>query len=226
MHFLHIRKTGGTAVKHALSGTDIPFDLVLHPHETRLKDIPVGERVFFFLRDPVSRFVSGFNSRLREGRPRYHYPWSPAEREVFMRFPTPDSLALALADPNPADQAHAASAMRAIRHVSSSYRDQLGNETYLRSRSSDLLFVGRQESLHRDFNTLKELLGLPHQLQLPVDEVAAHQTPAGFSTTLSAASLNVLRAWYRADQILLDACADLMGDGRINAERDPKSVRP
>jgi len=81
-HFLHIGKTGGTAVKTALkplvrSG---PFDLDLHRHPFTLAKIPEGEVFFFCLRDPIERFVSGFSSRQREGRPRHYRPWGPNER--------------------------------------------------------------------------------------------------------------------------------------------------
>lgn len=214
IHFLHIRKTGGTAVKHALSQTAMPHELVLHPHATRLMDIPLGEPVFFFLRDPVSRFVSGFNSRLREGRPRYHYPWTVAEREAFTRFPTPESLVLALASPSTDDRTGADDAMRAIRHVSSSFGDWLGDEAYLRSRRDDLFLIGRQERLALDFDELKGRLGLPSDLRLPDDAVEAHRTPPGVDTTLSEASIQVLRERYRNDYRLLQVCAELTGPDR------------
>src|SRR6056297_1213665 len=93
VHFLHIRKAGGTAIKEALKDIAVKQNVILHPHKTRLKDIPEGEKVFFFLRNPVSRFVSGFNSRLREGKPRYNSPWNEGEKVAFSRFPTANDLA-------------------------------------------------------------------------------------------------------------------------------------
>ena len=96
---LHIRKTGGTAVKAALSAIDAPkgLRLMLHPHRVSLADVPAADEVFFFLRDPVARFVSGFESRRREGRPAHYHPWNPAERRAFERFATAEALASALA---------------------------------------------------------------------------------------------------------------------------------
>lgn len=69
LHFLHIRKTGGTALKNALRAHPVTENCVLHlhPHRIRLSDVPVGHRVMLATRDPVSRFVSGFGSRLRQG---------------------------------------------------------------------------------------------------------------------------------------------------------------
>jgi hypothetical protein len=49
LHFLHIGKTGGTAIKHAIGPLASIKNLVLHPHSVRLSDIPAGERVFFCL---------------------------------------------------------------------------------------------------------------------------------------------------------------------------------
>ncbi len=71
IHFLHIGKTGGTAVKYALSSysKNEKYEIILHGHETKLKDIPNGEKFFFFLRNPITRFTSGFYSRKRQGRP-------------------------------------------------------------------------------------------------------------------------------------------------------------
>ena len=101
VHFLHVGKTGGTAFKHAVRAAPPPLSryvIHLHPHRVVLRDVPEGERFPFFLRDPVTRFVSGFHSRQREGRPRYRTRWSPEERKAFERFPTPDALALSADD--------------------------------------------------------------------------------------------------------------------------------
>src|SRR6056297_3418392 len=98
VHFLHIRKAGGTAIKEALKDIAVKQNVILHPHKTRLKDIPEGEKVFFFLRNPVSRFVSGFNSRLREGENHVKIPreekrkrplFPPPHRENPVRGPFP-----------------------------------------------------------------------------------------------------------------------------------------
>jgi hypothetical protein len=75
--FIHVRKTGGNAIKHMLRD-DERFEL--HKHELTLtkiwRDDP-NRKVFFVVRDPVSRFISGFNSRLRNGGPS-HVACAPA----------------------------------------------------------------------------------------------------------------------------------------------------
>ncbi len=73
VHVLHVGKTGGTALKHALieHQETARYRLVFRGHEVGLAGVPVGERFMFLIRDPLSRFVSAFNGRLREDRPRY-----------------------------------------------------------------------------------------------------------------------------------------------------------
>jgi hypothetical protein len=208
-HFLHIGKTGGTAVKHALQPFAASYRIVLHPHATSLRDVPAGQRFFFFLRDPVARFVSGFNSRKRCGRPRYDYPWSAGERAAFGRFATPDDLARSLWSPDAAIAEAAAAAMRRIGFVRGSYADWLLGPDWLVSRLSDLRFIGLQESLAADFETLKRLLRLPDDCRLPDDPIEAHCAPAGSGRDLGAAAVANLRRWYANDLAFYDFCREL-----------------
>jgi len=95
IHFLHIGKTGGSAIRSAiqrksfLSG-DMLFSssamVLTHGHNFRLKDVPKGEYAFFVVREPISRFVSGFYSRLRKGYPKNNNPWSKEEEWAFTLF--------------------------------------------------------------------------------------------------------------------------------------------
>lgn len=67
VHLLHIGKTGGSAVKHTLKQypPNNRYAVHLHKHGVKLSDIPKGNMVIFVVRDPVSRFISGFYSRHR-----------------------------------------------------------------------------------------------------------------------------------------------------------------
>lgn len=162
-HFLHISKTGGSAIKHSLqdwSSYQRSF-IVLHNHETALRQVLEGEQFFFFTRDPIERFVSGFNRRKRRGAPRYNIAWSEGERHAFSVFESPDELASALSSPDGNLRASAKIAMEEIYHVRSSYWDWFENNEYLLSRKEDLLYIGAQESLESDFNELVRLLVVP-----------------------------------------------------------------
>jgi hypothetical protein len=154
---------------------------------------------FFILRHPVSRFVSGFNSRLRQGRPCYDYPWSPGEREMFAEFRTCNELAEALSDDNLEHQQKAQRAMQVIAHVRDSYEKWFHSLAYFKSRLPDLLFVGFQERLDEDFKRLVALLGIDEDVQLPTDLVVAHRTPASFDTSLSEFGRENILAHYARD---------------------------
>lgn len=206
-HFLHVGKTGGTALTAALTNVlDAgAYGIAIHPHRVRLRDIPRGEKVFFFLRDPVDRFVSGFYSRQRKGRPRYFREWTPQERWAFAIYDSPEALASDLGG-GLAARYRARRAMRAIQHVRDRYASWLGGLRDLESRLDDLLYVGFLETFERDFLELLERLGLPPTLRLPEDDVQSHRTPDGLNRALSARAVDNLVRYYRDDFACVAFC--------------------
>ena len=206
-HLLHIGKTGGTAIKTALEhhARGAHYTLAVHPHRFALADVPASEYAVFFLRDPMSRFISGFHSRKRQGAPRYHFPWSPEEALAFGRFDTPNDLALSLSSPDPDVRQAARDGMRSIKHVRDGFAHWLGSVEYLEQRRSGLLFIGFQEHLTEDFDALKRVLGCP-DVALPTDEMAAHRAPAGLDRHLEPQAIENLSAWYAEDYRILSVC--------------------
>jgi len=233
VHMLHIGKTGGTAMKtafrqiadrvlvtysHGRRTVKASFrqarggrDLVLrlHPHNFTLRNVPVGDKVFFFVRDPLARFVSGFYSRKRQGQPRRLKRWTPAEATAFARFETPNALGGALASQDPSIREAAVAAMRGITHVQSSYWDWFRDSAYFESRLNDILFIGFQETLDDDFEILKSLLNLPSHARLPADDVTSHRSPRGLDRTLDDTAEAAVRKWYARDYEFLDRCRSL-----------------
>jgi hypothetical protein len=211
LHFLHIGKTGGTAVKQCLQdnagATD--YELLLHGHDVTLRDVPRGEKILFVIRDPLTRFVSGFNGRMREDLPRYHYPWKDAERMAFERFTTPDDLARALSSDDREERLAAEHAMRNIGHVNTPYSYWFGDERAVRKRLSDIFFIGFQDRLDDDFELLKRKLDLPAEARLPSEEIAAHRTPLGFSQYLGDEARANLERWYADDLDFVGLCREL-----------------
>lgn len=202
VHFLHIGKTGGTAVKMALGIKNQPrttskFLLIGQPHSFRMDQVKANEFCFFVIRDPIQRFVSGFYSRKRKGLPRALHEWTPAEQKAFEQFPTPNSLAEALRDPD--RQIGADAAMRSIGHVRSSYWDWLIHPDYLKAHQNQILWIGRQENLSSDFESFKTKLDLEVSVSLPTDPVKAHKNPDGLDRHLSDQAIRNLRDWYAAD---------------------------
>lgn len=220
LHVLHLGKTGGTAVKHALESVPETAEFSIHlcEHRHRLRDLPAGDRVAFFVRNPMSRFVSGFHSRARQGRPRYFSPWSEAEARAFSDFQTPNQLGEALSSPVAAEREKAVHAMHAIGHVRSSYWDWFENEAYFATRREDIYFIGLQECLDHDFAALRERLGLGPDCVLPTDDIAAHRNPDGVDRRLSLRARRNLRRWYARDYAFLRLCRrvrrEILGGGR------------
>jgi hypothetical protein len=206
IYFLRPGKTGGTALTETLleHRDAARYELVFVGHETRLADVPRGDKALFIVRDPLSRFVSAFNGRLREDRPRYHYPWTDGERRAFELFKTPDELASALDSSAEAEQA-----MRDIGHVNTPYSYWFGDERSFRRRLRDVFFIGFQDRLVDDFELLKRKLGLPVEARLPTDETLAHRTPDSYSRELSPGARANLERWYADDIAFVRLCREL-----------------
>jgi len=211
LHFLHVGKTGGSAVKHALGLAPAETGrFVIHldgEHRKTLHDVPEGEAAFFFVREPLARFVSAFYSRQRQGMPHDLHPWKDREREAFATFHTANALAEAISARDQALRFEARQAMRAIGHVNTQYAKWFESPRYFRSRRNDIVFVGRQETLDADFERLKTLVGLPRETALPADDVVAHRNPGGVDRSLSNLARTNLEAWYRADFEFLEFLA-------------------
>ena len=220
-HFLHIGKTGGTAVVSVLSRylNVSDYEIILHEHHVKLNNVPRGEKVFFFVRDPISRFVSGFYSRKRQGRPRHDVPWTPAENAAFARFTTPNELALALSSDDKLLQSAAVDAIQSIGHLNMPHWTWFKNERYFLSRGSDILFIGFQESLNEDFVMLTKLLNLPEEVRLPEDEFTSHKNPSDVDKQLDEAAIRNLKAWYHRDYQFLELCREVAARIRDDFQR-------
>lgn len=216
VHFLHIGKTGGSAIKSALRDyLETPrYSLILHGHGTSLKDVRKGEHVVFFLRDPIARFVSGFYSRQRKGQPRYYAEWRPQEKEVFENFATPNQVAVSLGDRGSREHAVAVMALKSVPHFKP-YSKWYVSLEYFQSRIDDILFIGFQESLDRDFEELKGILGIPPSVSLPADDIAAHRSPRTLDTFIEERGMSALRNWFADDFEFIVLCKTVMA-GRKN----------
>jgi hypothetical protein len=203
IHVLHIGKTGGTALKAALAPFAAEGRFVLHGHTTRCRDCPPGSRIFFVVRHPVDRFVSAFNSRLRRGRPRFHYPWSLRQALVFSLFRSPCALAEGLGSRNPLVRLAGGLSMRSIGHLRRRLSYWIDAEELERNPR---LIIGTVETLDSDLRHLLALAGIEGAAELPADPVEAHVTPPEFDRSLSTEARKNLTNYFRSDIILYEAC--------------------
>lgn len=207
IHILHIGKTGGTALKAAVAPFAQQAGLVLHDHRTRVRDCPLDDRVFVVVRHPLDRFLSGFNSRLRKGRPRYNYPWSMGEALAFAMFPNPNALAEALSSRNPPRRVAARLAMRSIRHVRSPLSYWLGSAKKVAERPN--MIIGTLDTIEADLQRLLAEAGIGARVSLPRDPVMAHAAPVAADRRLSPAAECNLARWYADDIGLYEECCRL-----------------
>lgn len=204
VHFIHIGKTGGTAIRTALKNHNKPFInnkyiIFSHPHFVGLQHAWKGEKVFFFIRNPIDRFVSGFYSRKRKGMPHLYNEWTTGEAKAFNEFSTPNELAVSLTSENQVIRNSAYDAMRSIGHLRTSYWDWFKNEACLENHFDDIIFVGSQKNLNTDFESLKKLLDIPESYKLPTDKVNQHKNPENADKHLTNKAIENLQWWYKKD---------------------------
>lgn len=209
--FLHIGKTGGTAVRAALkehndSATD--NRIAVFGHQVTFQKIVAEDRtsqLFFFVREPISRFVSGFYSRMRRGR--YGTKeLKPDEIIAFEQFKTPNALAEALTADDADVKALAEHAMKSIQHVRKSLTRYIGPLSLLQSEQKRLFFIGDQKYLSSDFAVLKKAMNLGENIQLPEEDVSMHKAPDGLDRTLSETATANLRRHYKDDYPVYEWC--------------------
>ncbi len=210
-HVLHIGRTGGSAVKYALRGgkpiVTGKYIIFTHNHRFGFKDALPGEKIVFFVRNPIDRFVSSFYYRKSKGQPWYYFEWSAAEMEAFSTFETPNELAVSLSSEDPGKRELAVKAMKNIAHVDTSYWRWFINEEYFLSRRNDILFIGAQKDLDRDFARLNEILGLKKDM-LPLDQKQRNANPMDVDKRLDDESITNLKNWYSRDLEFIELLKD------------------
>ena len=207
--FLHIGKTGGTALIDTLRGQKTEDYLIrMYGHKLKLVNIPEGHKVVFFIRHPVDRFISSYYSRQRKGAPRHNLPWRPPEAAAFGLFKTANQLAEALSSTDLVLQEKAQNAMRCIFHVRNSFFDHLQSDDYFNSRLNDILFIGNQIRLDEDLEKLKDILGLPAGLKLPRDDIRAHRNTLDVDKNLSEEGRKNIENWYQKDIVFYEKWQD------------------
>lgn len=209
---LHLRKTAGTALKAVIERqmeVEPLRNVICFEHAMTLpkfiNEYPHAQAIFF-VREPISRFVSGFYSRLRQGRPRYDYPWRPSEAKAFSRFQTPNQLAEALSGSIFGARRHAIAAMKSIGHVRHTYLDCLGSAGFLARIAQRIAFIGHQKDFDADLERLRKLLNIRADISAPSDDVGAHRNPQNVDKYLSGTALANLEEWYAPDFEIYQWC--------------------
>lgn len=210
--FLHIGKTGGSAIRDAiykLQGEKAKSPIEIYGHRNTLAEILADRpdrRVFFVIRDPVSRFVSGFNSRFRKGKWGTN-DWSPREAKIFTTFSTPNEMAESLTSEDEALRAIATKGMGGSVHFKFGLRHCLGSVEFLEQSAERLAFIGHLPTLTQDFEVLKRLIGVPADIELPPEnQPMFHKTPSSQERKLSNLGEQNIRDHYKDEYPIYEWC--------------------
>lgn len=217
IHFLHIGKNAGTQIKslcdqlNTLQGrSSAGFrELIKHGHSTVLAALPDGADYFFSIREPVSRFKSGFYSRKRKGQPRLYVEWTQHEEAAFLEFPEANDLAESLFEGG-ALGAAAFRAIKSIRHTAQNQSDWFcmrGN--FLRANPP--VWIIRQEHFAADFEVFLGRAGFDidiGKLTISSNPKTAHAFDYNGVPGLSGKAVENLRIWYAQDFQFYAACEE------------------
>lgn len=209
LNFIHIGKNAGTQVTQIgdqINRSSRKYRFVKHGHNSTIARTPAGEKYFFSIRNPVSRFKSGFYSRKRKGQPRIYSEWSPHEALAFAAFEHANDLAEALFERSEKGTA-AYCAMRSIMHVCMPQQHAILKDGYFLEVRPPV-FILRQENLEADLGTLWEILDLDIDVSPTSDPVKAHENDYSGAPALSEKAIANLQKWYAADFEFYRMCED------------------
>lgn len=203
--FLHIGKTGGTTLKRLIikiqKRDKVEKKAVYLTHGAALENVFAVHpdlKIACIIRDPISRFVSGFNSRLRAGRPSHDRRWTPAEASAFSYFPTAESLAIAFSSDDARLQSAAMFAMNAIAHLRRDYAHHFSSAEYVRSNADRFSLVVPIDQLNEQLPTLLTALGVRYQEE-DLDFKREHVAPKELRSDLSEEARKNLRSVLSQD---------------------------
>lgn len=206
VYFLHIGKAAGSQVKQMMAQVNRQGGSVhmkAQSHDVTLADLPEPSDYFFSIRDPISRFRSGFYSRKRRGRPLNDIAWTPHEETAFANFEHAADLAEALFAPGEQGM-KAAAAMKSIRHTAQDQIDwfALAGDIFT---VRPPIWVLRQEHLEADLNILIERLGLDFTPEPRRDAKGAHANDYSGIPELTETGIANLKRWYAQDFAFYEA---------------------
>jgi hypothetical protein len=213
--FLHIGKNAGTQIRllskqiEALSGKTIRR----YGHSTKLLQIDASIPYFFSIRNPISRFKSGFYSRKRKGQPRIYKEWGEGEARAFADFEDANDLAESLFD----DGLRGRKAFMAIESIAHNARHQVDNfvrnDYFLEMRPP--IWIIRQESFEQDFEQflMKADVGVRFRdLVIAKDELSSHRNSYDKVPELSPKAKDNLMQWYKRDLEFYRVCEAWMNE--------------
>ena len=144
--FLHIPKTGGSSIVDFL--TNISYKTVSRPailfhswNMDLIREYFPDMKIICLIRDPLERTISGFQSRLRMGQPKYMQPWRSEEAAAFSIFGDVESFLDALLMDDEFSRSATDYALRNIISLSWNYQHYFGGFDKVNQFSPNIAFV-------------------------------------------------------------------------------------
>ena len=175
---LHIPRTGGSSRRDALAKAT---NWYCAPHEFPLSKVPRDNVPVVFVREPVERFLSAYDYLVERGnRATLKRPESQwyAERDFMRTWSTAEALALDID-----------AAWDTIQQQSMVFRPM----AWWFDVARDDVFIGRTETLRRDFDAIVRRTNTYASLPLP------HRNGVHRGSTLSQAARGRIRTRYERD---------------------------
>jgi hypothetical protein len=214
--FLHIGKTGGTFFKSLEKlDTSKKTDLFLGDHSDTListiKKFGQTRKLAFFFRPPEDRFVSGFNSRLRQGRPTYNVVWTAAEAAAFSFFNTPNGLAEALFSKDEHRKSAARFAMASIFHLKHNYSHFLHSADAVRYEAAmkNIVVCCETNQIDKKMSNILDKMGISLGNKANSNR---NSSPRSSATELSQKAKENLKRFWACEYEIYEACKSVAKD--------------
>lgn len=203
--FLHIGKNAGTQIRHIAQqiNQNGNLEIIGFPHHTKLIDLPKDMPYFFSIRNPISRFKSGFYSRKRKGQPRLNIPWTEHEAIAFNTFQHANDLAEALFEPGHFGT-KAIEAMQSIVHTSMQQIDWFQRTGSFLEKRPPIAII-RQENFSNDIQLFLHRIGVKN-VHISSDPKIAHSNTYQNLPEFSTKAISNLKIWYARDFAFYNMC--------------------
>jgi len=208
LHFIHPGRTGGTNIRNyltRLNNYQKKYYFNCYGHLFKFHHLGKNNKYLFTIRDPIDRFVSGFNVRKNlaqfenttDPKKITKYKISVKEHESFKNFSSANHLAENIYSNDLAKQSKAIIAMNNIKHIKDTYISFLNKEDITKNKP---FFVIETEKLEEDFFKLCDKLKL-EKIDLSLNNISKNfrKSKVSDDKKLSDLAISNLRRWYKKD---------------------------
>lgn len=163
---LRMGKGGAGHLRKALGAKNVTASGVrMCRHDETLvstRKMSVDRRLVLIFRDPIERFCDAFASRLAQGHPEYHAPWSNEEAIAFSFFGSANDLAEALTSDDQRLKSASRYAISNITHLRHSYEFYLQSSEMLKyeHEQGNILVCCEYKNTLTHLDRISETLGI------------------------------------------------------------------